>query len=66
MERILIFAVGGLLLTPFLVCLISDSLALIVLGTIYLAIILKVIPKKFWRRLIWIGARFSKTLVGGK
>lgn len=66
MERIKVFAVGVLLLLPFFVCLISNSLALIVLGTIYLAIILKFVPKKFWRRLIWIGARFSKILEGGK
>ena len=66
MERILIFVAGCLLLLPFFVCLISNSLALIVLGTIYLAIILKFIPKKFWRRLIWTSARFSKILEGGK
>lgn len=66
MERIKVFAVGVLLLLPFFVCLISDSLELIVLGTIYLAIILKFVPKKFWRRFLIVNARFSKILEGGK
>lgn len=66
MERIKVFAAGCLLLTPFLVCLISDSLALIVLGTTYLAIILKFVPKRFWKRFIWVSARFSKILDRGK
>lgn len=66
MERIKVFAAGVLLLLPFFVCLISDNFTLIWLGTMYLAIICKFVPKKFWRRLIWTGARFSKILEGGK
>lgn len=66
MERILIFTAGCLLLLPFFICLISDSLALIVLGMTYLAIILKLVPKRFWKRFIWINTRLSKVLEGGK
>ena len=60
MERIKVFAVGSLLLMPFFVCLISDSFVLIGLGTMYLAIICKFVPKKFWRRFIWVNARINK------
>lgn len=62
MERIKAFVGGCLLLAPFFVCLISNSLALIVLGTIYLAIICKLVPKKFWRLFIWANARISKKI----
>ncbi|KGF50328.1 hypothetical protein HMPREF0654_01190 [Prevotella disiens DNF00882] len=64
MERIKIFAVGTLLLLPFFVCLISDSLALIVLGTMYLIIILRIVPKRFWKRFFVINVRLSKMLEG--
>lgn len=66
MERIKVFAVGALLLLLFFVCLISDSLALIVLGMIYLIAILRLIPKRFWKRFLLINARLSKILEGGK
>lgn len=66
MERIKVFTVGVLLLLPFFVCLISNSLALIVLGTIYLTIILRLVPKRFWKRFLLINARLSKILEGGK
>lgn len=66
MERIKVFAVGVLLLAPFLVCLISDSLALFVLGTMYLIAILKIVPKRFWKRFVWASARISRLLEGGK
>lgn len=62
MERIKIFTVGVLLLLPFFVCLISDSLALVVLGTMYLAIILRFVPKRFWKRFLVINVRLSKML----
>ncbi len=66
MERIKIFAVGTLLLLPFFVCLISDSLALIVLGTMYLIIILRIVPKRFWKRFLVINVRLSNILESGK
>ena len=66
MERIKIFAVGCLLLLPFFVCLISDSLALIVLGTMYLIIILRIVPKRFWKRFFVINVRLSNILESGK
>lgn len=62
MERIKVFAAGCLSLSPFFVCLISNSLALIVLGTTYLAIIIKLVPKRFWKRFIWVNARISKKI----
>ena len=62
MERIKIFAVGTLLLLPFFVCLISDSLAFIVLGTMYLIIILRIVPKRFWKRFLVINVRLSNML----
>ena len=66
MERIKVYAAGCMLLTPFFVCLCSDSLALFVLGTMYLVAILKLVPKRFWKRFIWASARFSRMLEGGK
>lgn len=56
------FMVGTLLLLPFFVCLISDSLALIALGTMYLIIILRIVPKRFWKRFLAINVRLSKML----
>ena len=62
MERIKVFAAGCLLFLPFFMCLISDNFTLIWLGTMYLAIICKFVPKKFWRRFIWVNARISKKI----
>lgn len=66
MERIKVFAVGVLLLLPFFVCLISNSLVLMFLGTIYLAAICKCVPKKFWKRFLWVNARICRMFEGGK
>lgn len=62
MERINIFAVGVLLLLPFFIALISNSLLLMVLGTMYLIIILRIVPKRFWKRFLAINVRLSKML----
>ena len=66
MERIKVFVGGCLLLTPFLVCFISDSLLLSALGVVYLIVIIKLVPKKFWKRFVWVNTRLSKLLEGGK
>ena len=62
MKRIGIFTTGSLLLSPFVVCLISDSLPLIVGGIIYLGLLLMFTPKKWKRCFFMASARYSKIL----
>ena len=62
MKRVGIFTTGSLLLSPFVVCLISDSLPLIVVGGVYLALLLGFTPKKWKRRFLMASARYSKIL----
>nr|DAX37875.1 MAG TPA: hypothetical protein [Caudoviricetes sp.] len=62
MKRIGIFTTGSLLLSPFVVCLISDSLPLIVGGIIYLGLLLRFTPKKWKRCFFMASARYSKIL----
>ena len=59
MKRFGIFTTGSLLLSPFLVCLISDNLPLIVVGIIYLGLLLRLTPKKWKRRFLMVSARYS-------
>lgn len=66
MKRIKVFVGGCLLLTPFLVCVISDSLLLSAFGVAYLIAIIKLVPKKFWKRFVLVNAKLSKLLEGGK
>lgn len=62
MKRVGIFTTGSLLLSPILVCLISDSLPLIFGGIIYLGLLLRFTPKKWKRRFIMASARYSRML----
>ena len=62
MKRVGIFTTGSLLLFPFVVCLISNSLYLIVGGCVYLGLLLKFTPKKWKRRFLMASARYSKML----
>lgn len=62
MKRVGIFTTGSLLLSPFVVCLISDSLPLIIGGCVYLGLLLKFTPKKWKRRFLMASARYSKML----
>lgn len=59
MKRIGIFVIGILLLSPFLVCLVSDNLSLIFGGIIYLGLLLRFTPKKWKRRFLMVSARYS-------
>nr|DAS49668.1 MAG TPA: hypothetical protein [Caudoviricetes sp.] len=60
MKRVGIFITGSLLLSPFVVCLISDSLPLIIGGCVYLVLLLRFIPKRWKRRFLMASARYSK------
>jgi len=62
MKRVGIFTTGSLLLFPFVICLISDSLPLIVGGCVYLALLLGFTPKRWKRRFLMASARYSKIL----
>lgn len=62
MKRVGIFTIGSLLLSPFIVCLISDSLPFIIGGCIYLGLLLLFTPKKWKRRFLMASARYSKIL----
>ena len=59
MKRVEIFTIGSLLLSPFLVCLVSDSLLLIVGGCVYLGLLLRFTPKKWKRRFFMANARYT-------
>ena len=59
MKRVGVFTTGSLLLSPFVVCLISDSLPLIVGGIIYLGLLLRFTPKKWKRRFFMVNARYT-------
>lgn len=59
MKRVGIFITGSLLLFPFVVCLISDSLPLIVGGFAYLVLLLRFTPKKWKRRFFMVNARYT-------
>jgi hypothetical protein len=62
MKRSLVFILGVLLLFPAFVCLISDSLIFIAAGVAYLVTILNLIPKKFWKRFLWVNVRIVNIL----
>ena len=62
MKRVGIFTTGSLLLSPFVICLISDSLPLIVGGIIYFGLLLRFTPKKWKRRFLMTSARYSRIL----
>ena len=62
MKRVGIFTTGSLLLSPFVFCLISDSLPLIVGGCVYLGLLLMFTPKKWKRRFLMTSARYSRML----
>ena len=62
MKRIGIFTTGSLLLYPFVFCLISDSLPLIIGGIIYLGLLLRFTPEKWKRRYFIACVRYSKIL----
>lgn len=59
MKRIGIFTTGSLLLSPFVFCLISDSLPLIIGGIIYLGLLLRFTPKKWKRRFFMVNVRYT-------
>ena len=59
MKRVGIFTTGSLLLSPFVVCLVSDSLPLIIGGCIYFFLLLKFTPKKWKRRFFMVNARYT-------
>lgn len=59
MKRVGIFTIGSLLLSPFVVCLISDSLPLIIGGCVYLALLLRFIPKRWKIRFFMVNARYT-------
>lgn len=59
MKSIRNYVIGSLLLSPFVVCLISDSLPLIVGGIIYLGLLLRFTPKKWKRRFFMVNARYT-------
>ena len=50
---------GSLLLSPFIFCLISDSLPLIIGGCVYLALLLRFIPKKWKKRFFMVNAKYT-------
>lgn len=56
------FLVGVLLLLPFFIGIISNNLVLILLSTMYLIIILRIVPKRFWKRFLVINKRLSLML----
>lgn len=62
MKRVGIFITGSLLLSPFIICLVSDNLPLIVAGCVYLALLLWFTPKKWKMRFFIASVRFSKFL----
>ena len=62
MKRVGIFTVGSLLLSPFVICLVSNSLPIIVGGFIYLGFLLRFTPKKWKRRFLMTSARYSRML----
>ena len=59
MKRVGIFITGSLLLSPFVICLISDSLRLIVGGCVYLVLLLRFTPKRWKRCFFMVNARYT-------
>ena len=62
MKRVGIFTTGSFLLSPFVVCLVSDNLPLIVAGCVYLGLLLRFTPKKWKIRFFIASVRLSKIL----
>ena len=62
MKRVGILTTGSLLLSPFVICLVSDSLPLIIGGFIYLGLLLRFTPKRWKRRFLMTSARYSRML----
>ena len=62
MKSIGIFTTGSLLLSPFVVCLVSNCLPLIVGGCVYLGLLLWFTPKRWKRRFLMASVRYSKLL----
>lgn len=56
------FLVGVLLLLPFFIGIISNSLLLILLSTMYLIAIINIVPSRFWKRFLIINKRLSLML----
>ena len=62
MKSIRNYITGSVFLSPFIICLVSDSLPLIVAGCVYLALLLRFTPKKCKMRFFIASVRFSKFL----
>lgn len=62
MKRIGIFTTGSLLLSPFVICLVSNSLPMIVGGCIYLGLLLRFTPKRWKKRFLMVSARYTKMI----
>lgn len=62
MKRVRIFTTGSLFLSPFIICLVSDSLPLIVAGCVYLGLLFRFTPKKWKMRFFMASVRLSKIL----
>lgn len=62
MKSIRNYVIGSMVLSPFFICLVSDSLPLIVAGCVYLALLLRFTPKKWKMRFFIASVRLSKIL----
>lgn len=62
MKRVGIFTLGSLLLSPFVICLVSNSLPIIVGGFVYLGLLLRLTPKSWRKRFMIVSARYSKLI----
>nr|DAK56579.1 MAG TPA: hypothetical protein [Caudoviricetes sp.] len=62
MKSIRNYFIGSLFLSPFVICIISDSLPLIAAGCVYLALLLRFTPKKWKIRFFIASVRLSKIL----